>query len=728
MELSERPTLRNVHYLNEMDFKTFKLYTSDKNDTDRKIKFDKMKAYCSIMINADGIDNKLYTFAQNIPDNVGGRLYCGKSVQGLPKDIRGLLFRDCTTDIDMKNAHPVILKYICKLHSVACPNLSWYIDHRDQILNEMGKDGKELFLKAVNDDKLNKKVSNKFFKDFDKECKLLQEQITNLDCYAHIIDTVPEEKTYNKIGSGLNRILCVYENKILQEVFNICNVNNLESAAFMFDGLMVYGNHYDNHSLLDEIGNYVNSKFEGLNMVFAYKEHSQLIQVPDDYIVKPISIMENLQINDFKKVSSEFEETHCKIINRGFFIKQQNEKNIIMSKSHLITSYEHITYQKIIKRQFTNEIVDCNFINDWFKNNPSIRCYDDIECYPDESKCPENIFNTWKPFAMESVKKYLPNMTALQIIRNHIRVLCNNDTTVTTYMEAWIAQMIQFPAVKSNCPTIISKQGAGKGTLMKLLSAMIGDDKYFETTTPSRDVWGDFNGRMANTFLVNLDELSRKESNECEGKIKGLITNPKMTINEKGIGQYNVISYHRFIGTTNHEDPFKTEKDDRRNWIVRASDELIGKVDYFNLMNKYLEDVNVIKTCYEYFKSIPDMENFNKLKMPVTEYQQDMKETNISPIENWIKSFVLEHYYESEVELIDKKQFELFNNWCKNCGLDYKITTMQFGVRLKRLNIPGIEFGKKTNNGNTKIFDIQILKKHFDLNNVVVDTTDDESI
>lgn len=728
MELSERPTLRNVYYLNEMDFKTFKLYTSDKNDTDRKIKFDKMKTYCSIMIKADGIDNKLYTFAQNIPDNVGGRLYCGKSVQGLPKDIRGLLFRDCTTDIDMKNAHPVILKYICKLHSIACPNLSWYIDHRDQILNEMGKDGKELFLKAVNDDKLNKKVSNKFFKDFDKECKLLQEQITNLDCYAHIIDTVPEEKTYNKIGSGLNRILCVYENKILQEVFNICNINNLESAAFMFDGLMVYGNHYDNHSLLDEIGNYVNSKFEGLNMVFAYKEHSQLIQVPDDYIVKPISIMENLQINDFKKVSSEFEETHCKIINRGFFIKQQNEKNIIMSKSHLITSCEHITYQKIIKRQFTNEIIDCNFIGDWLKNNPSQRCYDDIECYPDESKCPENIFNTWKPFAMESVKKYLPNMTALQIIRNHIRVLCNNDITVATYMEAWIAQMIQFPAVKSNCPTIISKQGAGKGTLMKLLSAMIGDDKYFETTTPSRDVWGDFNGRMANTFLVNLDELSRKESNECEGKIKGLITNPKMTINEKGIGQYNVISYHRFIGTTNHEDPFKTEKDDRRNWIVRASDELIGKVDYFNLMNKYLEDFNVIKTCYEYFKSIPDMENFNKLKMPVTEYQQDMKETNISPIENWIKSFVLEHYYESEVEIIDKKQFELFNNWCKNCGLDYKITTMQFGVRLKRLNIPGIEFGKKTNNGNTKIFNIQILKKHFDLNNVVVNTTDDESI
>ena len=115
---------------------------------------------------------------------------------------------------------------------------------------------------------------------------------------------------------------------------------------------------------------------------------------------------------------------------------------------------------------------------------------------------------------MELVKEYTPNMDALEMFRNHIKILCGNDENVANYMECWIAQMIQFPAVKSICPTIISNQGAGKGTLLKLISAMIGQDKYFETTSPSRDVWGDFNGRMANTFLINLDELSRRESLE----------------------------------------------------------------------------------------------------------------------------------------------------------------------------------------------------------------------
>jgi len=415
--------------------------------------------------------------------------------------------------------------------------------------------------------------------------------------------------------------------------------------------------------------------------------------------------------NSFEGIASRFEKNHCKITNKAFFVKHTSCEVVVMSKSALITAYENMVYQKIVK----DEIVECNFINDWLRNNKKQLSYVDIGCYPDTTECPSNVFNTWRPFAMELVTEYKPNMEALKVIRDHIKVLCNHDMSVATYMEAWIAQMIQFPAVKSNQPTLISKQGAGKGTLLKLLSLMIGKDKYFETTNPSRDVWGDFNGRMAHSYLVNLDELSRKDTLNCEGKIRGLITNPNLTINEKNVKKFEIISYHRFFGTTNHEDPFKTEKDDRRNWIVRSSDELLGNVEYFNKMREYLADVNVLKTCYEYFKNIPGMEYFNKLPMPVTEYQQDMKEMNMSPIENWIKSFTLENYYEDTVELLDKKQYDLFVKWCQDTRCKYEISSLQFGVRLKRLALAGITNGKHTRAGNTKIFNIKLLRKYFGL-------------
>jgi hypothetical protein len=713
MELVERLPLREMNFLNQMDYKTFKNYSKNcKNEDERKQKFSLMKDYCYANIKTRGEVKRVYSYTQTTPLEVGGRLYCGNSIQGLPKDIRGLLLRGISTDIDMKNAHPVILKYICDKNKILCPYLTYYIRNRDTILQDFGADGKTAFLKAVNDDKLNRKITNEFFKKFDKECKELQKAITELECYKHIVDSVPIVRTYNWLGSAINRILCVYENKILQKVVSVCNSRQIEICALMFDGLMMYGDYYDDEELLLEITDGVNEEFDGLDMVFAYKEHSDVIQVPDDYEIEvevPVSVPEG---KSFGEVAREFEKTVCKIVNKGFFIKEEPNRIVIMSKTHLITAYETMTYQKV-SPIFGISIE--NFLGDWLRNNPKQRCYDDIDCYPNPEDCPPNIFNTWRPFAMELVTEYTEELEGLEIFRSLIKILCNNDEACATYLEAWIGQMIQYPAVKSICPTLISKQGAGKGTLMSFLAKMIGETKYFETTQPSRDIWGDFNSRMSDTFLINLDELSRKESVECEGKIKGLITNPRLTINEKGVKQYSIISFHRYFATTNNEEPWKLVKDDRRHFVVRSSDELIGNKDFFKKCYELMNDVNVIKTCYEYFKSIPDLENFGKMKMPETEYSADTKEATISPIESWIKSLVLENYYEEKVEISDKSQYEMFTEWSKKCGLEFKISSIQFGVRMKRLNISGVEFGKHTNKGNTRIFNIPLLKDFFKL-------------
>jgi phage/plasmid-associated DNA primase len=111
----------------------------------------------------------------------------------------------------------------------------------------------------------------------------------------------------------------------------------------------------------------------------------------------------------------------------------------------------------------------------------------------------------------------------------------------------------------------------GKGTLIKLLTLLMGANKVLETTKPNRDVWGDFNGMMATSYLVNLNELSKKDTIDNIEQIKGLITDASFTINTKGINQYKIISYHRFIITTNSDNPIETKEDERRNAIIRSS-------------------------------------------------------------------------------------------------------------------------------------------------------------
>lgn len=141
--------------------------------------------------------------------------------------------------------------------------------------------------------------------------------------------------------------------------------------------------------------------------------------------------------------------------------------------------------------------------------------------FPNASKCPLNIYNLWIPFLGHSYKgPYETNQNGFEMIMKLIKVLCGNEPVVYNYILQWIGQMIQFPEIKTIVPTFISKQGSGKSTLIKILCKLLGQLKVLETTNPERDVWGQFNSVMMDTFLINLNELSKKDTLEAEGKIQ----------------------------------------------------------------------------------------------------------------------------------------------------------------------------------------------------------------
>jgi hypothetical protein len=506
----------------------------------------------------------------------------------------------------------------------------------------------------------------------------------------------------------------IEKNNIVLEYDGLCLKLTNNNEEFM-DSLL----HDINSLIVWETGLDVRMKWKGYSNTHLHLDVLE-DEEDDDTVISDFTEATNINSEEtkeydetsFEAVSEKFEVSHCKIINKGIFIKATANDNIIMSKIHIRTAYENIMYKRV--REVNGKVIveDANFINDWLVNNPKQKCYDDVGVYPTGSVCPSNEFNMWRPFAMELVTDYVEMATERDEILNHIKILCNNDETVYDYFIKWIAQMIQFPAIKSNCPVLISKEGAGKGTLMRLFAKMMGHAKVFETTTPSRDVWGDFNGRMANTFLINLNELSKKETMESEGKIKGLITDPTLTINNKGANQYDIASYHRFIITTNKEEPMNTAKDDRRKYFIRSSDEKIGDKEYFIKLHGYLEDVNIVKTCYDYFKGILHMDKFMTIPLPKTEYHKQLCELSINPIEGWLLHYVSKNQNVPSTELTSGQIYEKFMDWINEGGFEYKCNSLQLSVRLERLKINGIGKRKyKTHTATT--FDIDTLKEHF---------------
>tara|TARA_R110000868_G_scaffold89468_2_gene249057 strand:- start:411 stop:2531 length:2121 start_codon:yes stop_codon:yes gene_type:complete len=420
--------------------------------------------------------------------------------------------------------------------------------------------------------------------------------------------------------------------------------------------------------------------------------------------------------DDFEKMKIDFEKTHCKIVNKTIYISETEDGVIMFKECNLIISYRHLKYKKPKYNQKGEFIgmIETSFINDWI-GSTEIRRYKDVGVYPPPLKCPDDIFNLWQPFGISKLTdEYEKDQEGLDIFLNHIKILCGNDENVADYIIKWFAQMFQYPAIKTIMPTFISSEGAGKGTVMELMARMMGSKKTLVTTTPSETVWGSFNTLMSQCFFVNLNELSKKETLHSEGKIKGLITDSQLTINDKGISAYIIYSCHRFIATTQSEDPVKTKKDDRRNIIIRSSDELCNNKEYFINIREKLEKINVMRTIYDYFMSIEGLDKFVSIPIPKTEYQNDMKEVSRSPFCRWIESYIIERQNDTEdPKLLGEEQYKLFKIWSASNGIIHETSSVKMALALKRLNIDGVQTGIKGMTGNYTKYNIEKLKKHY---------------
>jgi hypothetical protein len=739
MELIERVNVSVAKWL-EKQSKTslheiLKRKSHDSSTIDEK--YNRLMNYLKAVIKTNGIITRIYSFSEKIntlPESeLGGRLFCGLSMQGIPKEFRGILMNN-TTDIDMCNAHPTILKYICSLHNILCPNLEYYISHRSEILNQFTDQSKAktLFLCSINDSKSSKSEKNKFFKEFDKEMKNIQNELSKIDIYNNITHTLTSVNNTN--GKLINRIMCIHENKILQKAISFLNSNNIEIGVLMFDGLMIYGNHYDNSQLLQDLSDYCNSIFNGLNLQWQYKPHSTDIVPPTDLDYStPIPLsekeikkqehdatIEKIQL-DLDKRTHEFEKSHCKIINKGLYLHEYIDEYghkvyQLLTQKQLTIQYEHLDIAFERYALTKGAINPCSFIKYWITANPTIRSYDDMDIYPNPSECPPNIFNLWTPFYADTLLQNpsIPiNNEYIDFFRNHLYILSGKDKRIQTYFEMWIAHMFQFPEQKSNCPIFISKEGSGKGTFTKTIEAILGGKKCFETTNPVRDVFGPFNGQMADSFFVNINEIGKKDLAEYMGLLKGLITDKPLTINKKGIESYKIKSFHRFVFTTNNTDPIDINQDNRRFWIVRCSDEFKGNAEYFNKFNQLIEDPCFIKSIYSYFKLMPNIDNFIELDLPISEFHKNIQDSNVSDVERWLKSYVL--YYAAEVEkiVLIKNLYNEFVQWCEINKCKYVLTSKKFSLEIANLQFNGVYKGSHTKHGDTKRINIDELKLHF---------------
>lgn len=716
MQYTETYDLNKLKFLSTINLEKYTNVThkENTNKTDIKATYKIFKKFVDDAILNNGEIKPKYT--QN---NERGRYYArSPSVQQLCKHVRGFLCLDTTTDIDIKNCYPVILKYICNNHNILCPLLTYYIEHREELFKTYSLD-KDYIKTQIFTIMFGGKstLHDKFIEDFKKEYNTIQKKLLNIKEYKHYFENL-EKYRYNKQGSATFKIIEDVEIEIISKTIDFLKNKNYEIFAYMYDGIMIHGLHYENNELLNELNLEINKHFPKLNIEFVYKKHiinQELDELWNDFDINEYDENQLLQKdNSYESCKREFEKTCAKIINRSLFIVEEFKDNKIIdvktfTESKLIISYKHL--ECITDTGKKGEKSGC-FINKWL-HDVSMRTYKDIDIFPPGVPVPDKYYNMWIKFDMELIDEYEYKQEALEKILNHIKIICGNDKDIYEYFIKWIAYVIQFPSKKTICPVFISKEGAGKGTLFGLFRRMLGDSKVLESTNPERDVWGNFNGEMANSYLVNINELGKMQQQNSTGKIKGLITDEELIINQKGLPQSKIKSYHKFIITTNSEDPVYTDKNDRRFFVIRSSDEKIGNHEYFNEMHNLIEDDNVVKTCYEYFKNLPDISNFKNIERPISEYHENLKELNKSVVE-----LFLEHIYDlnkkkESVEYKSEELYEEFKKYTEDNGIRYETSSLKLLCSIRNLKFESIS-KHRTKTHNTTVINIEKLKK--DLN------------
>ena len=109
------------------------------------------------------------------------------------------------------------------------------------------------------------------------------------------------------------------------------------------------------------------------------------------------------------------------------------------------------------------------------------------------------------------------------------------------------------------------------------------------------------------------------------------------------------------------------------------------------------------------------MDKFHKIPIPKTEYHNELKQSNRNIPDLWLEDFTRMNFHRDTIELTGKQIFDYFADWSHRNNYKYDTNPFKLGVTLTNMKIDGITKGGHTRNGKMKIFDIEKLKKRYNM-------------
>ena len=274
----------------------------------------------------------------------------------------------------------------------------------------------------------------------------------------------------------------------------------------------------------------------------------------------------------------------------------------------------------------------------------------------------------------------------------------------------WLAGIMQTREKQLTAWLLMGEQGTGKGVLLHhILKPLFGPTQAVQIE--DEQLRDSFNRWLENKMIIAFNEVAYDNStrNSANSKIKAIITDPELQINEKNVKAYFVQNYANCLFYSNESIPVLIEVGDRRFNVVKTGGKLVNK-NWFSLPDKFFEEVEkelpafaqyLMNLNYDPVKAKTVINNENKeslINVAKNRYQEFADRLKTKDCE-WLNdsqvssSKILEDKIYVEPNILDGRilkdtAVEVFNKINPNSRVTKPQLTKQlelYGIKAKRL-------------------------------------------
>ena len=277
----------------------------------------------------------------------------------------------------------------------------------------------------------------------------------------------------------------------------------------------------------------------------------------------------------------------------------------------------------------------------------------------------------------------------MKVIENYLKLMyeaiSDSRDDVYNYILNWIANIAQNPG-KKNMTAILLKgtQGSGKNTFTDILARLFVG--YSEPNISEiDDVVGKFTSVVENKVLLVMNELMtiKGEYAKAMEKLKSLITDPDIRVEEKYEPKRTSENVSNLIFISNNSKPLIIPKNDRRYFVITVNGKFVKDKKFFASLH------NLPESFYDNLMTFflnRDISQFDPTTIPVTSEKDQLTEACRSDVED----FIMENYDKLTTGIVYKDLVECFNKY--NHYEDDSVKFKRFKLEIQDRCINGGKF------------------------------------